>query len=337
MADTAVTENLDAPSEPTVDSSTEPLSEISDSETYVSSRQENENQHQLGENYRVVSPTPGKGSRVLSPTPQAHPPPKEEYGEQWNWDQEANDYVQIRDGITVLYTEYQKTGTFSSEKEKEEAAKDGYDLVRRSSVGSEQTGGPSRQPTLPKPAPMPPIKEYLEPLDSRFQTVDKPKRFFQVGRIFATVWFEPAGTDLPAVRRAEGDWTSDCPGYHDEKPIAKFRWFIVVRRRLHHSLCFNITTIGPNGVRKVDRGRAMDFVVLHNSNIEPSKPFDTEKITRLPIAVIIEAGEESISPWARLDCGRIYTVEDNLKVMKIGRVHTASLPRLEEYFKESVS
>ncbi|KAK3312604.1 hypothetical protein B0H66DRAFT_595156 [Apodospora peruviana] len=139
------------------------------------------------------------------------------------------------------------------------------------------------------------------------------------------------------LRKAEQDWTDDCPAYREVKPIVKFRWFIVVRKRLRHSLCFNITTIGPNGVRKVDRGQAMDFVVLHNANIEPSEPFEEESIMRLPITVIIEASEESISPWARLDCGRIYTVENNLRVLKLGQVHPDSLLRLEEYFTANVS
>ncbi|KAK4206384.1 hypothetical protein QBC37DRAFT_381150 [Rhypophila decipiens] len=121
-----------------------------------------------------------------------------------------------------------------------------------------------------------------------------------------------------------------------ESTAAADRWFVVVRKRLHHSLCFNITTIGPKGPRKADQGRGQDFVVLHNSSVEPPKPFEVEGITRPPIEVIMEAGEEGISPWARLDCGRIYTVEDHLRVMKIGRIHTASLPLLETYFKESV-
>lgn len=81
----------------------------------------------------------------------------------------------------------------------------------------------------------------------------------------------------------------------------------------------------------------MDFVVLHSSNVEPSTPFEVEGITKDPIGVIIEAGDESISPWARLDCGRIYTVEDNLRVMKIGRVHMGSLELLEEYFRLAVA
>jgi hypothetical protein len=111
----------------------------------------------------------------------------------------------------------------------------------------------------------------------------------------------------------------------------------VVRKRLHHSLCFSITTFGGKGATKASRGRARDFVVLYPAGVEAPEPFPEENIDRKPLAVIIEEGQQYISPVARVDCGRIYTVEDNLKVMKIGRVHPDSLGDLEQYYKESVS
>ncbi len=163
----------------------------------------------------------------------------------------------------------------------------------------------------------------------------KPRRFFEEGRIIKTVWFEPAGEGAPG-RRADLEWTDDCPPFHETKPHAKFRWFVVVRKRLHHSLCFSITTFVGTGSVKTRRGRAEDFVVLYSAEIEPPKPYPEENITRDPIAIIIEDDEQYISPLARLDCSRIYTVEHNLKMMKIGRVHADSMPQLEEYFKMSV-
>ncbi|KAM7211926.1 hypothetical protein V8F06_012702 [Rhypophila decipiens] len=307
--------------------------------------------------------------------PQVHPPPKKEYGFQWNWDPEAKDYTRQIDGITVGYREYQRTGGITlsrnktpsstndpsqakqeagegeSSKQKAPADMQAESTTAAALAAEEDIGGeyaevsrnpeaesvPStRQNSISGPiTPQKPLKEYQHDIDDGFTMVDKPRRFFQVGRIFSVVWFEPGG-DNPPGRKADLEWTTDCPKYHGEKPIPKYRWFVVVRKRLHHSLCFNITTIGPKGPRKADRGRGQDFVVLHNSSVEPPKPFEVEGITRSPIAVIIEAGEESISPWARLDSGRIYTVEDHLRVMKIGRIHTASLPLLKTYFKESV-
>lgn len=169
-----------------------------------------------------------------------------------------------------------------------------------------------------------------------FKRVEKPKRFFSVGRIFKTVWFEPRGSETP-VRRADLEWSDSCTtAFYDKKPVAKFRWFVVVRKRLNHSLCFSITTFAGPGTARSRRGRAVDFVVLHSSDIEPPKPYDEEGITRPPIGVIIEEDEQYISPLARLDCSRLFTVEDDLDVMKIGRVNPESIPHLENYYKECV-
>lgn len=171
-----------------------------------------------------------------------------------------------------------------------------------------------------------------------FQIVTKPKRFFCVGRIFKTVWFEPGSSDL-SKKRPDGSetWADNCLPFRGERPAARFRWFIVVRRRLHHSLCFSITAFGGKGASKTTRGRPMDYVVLHSSNVEPPRPYEEEGITRDPIAIIVEDDEQYISPFARLDCGRIYTVEDDLRIMKVGRVHPAALPLLEQYYIESMS
>jgi hypothetical protein len=127
-----------------------------------------------------------------------------------------------------------------------------------------------------------------------------------------------------------------CPPFYEEKPYGKFRWFVVVRKRLHHSLCLSITTFGGKTASKTSRGRSKDFVVLYPHTIEPPEPFPEEGIARQPIAVIIEEAEQLLAPTARLDCARIYTVEDNVKVMKIGRVHQESLKDLEAYYQESV-
>ena len=171
----------------------------------------------------------------------------------------------------------------------------------------------------------------------------KPKRFFVVGRIFKTVWFEPATADMLKRHCTSDDaWPNQCKAFHGEKPLARFRWFIVVKRRPSHSLCLAITTYGGKsggggGSSGTNPGRPMDFAVLYSASVEPASPYEEEGITREPIAMIIEDEDQYISPIARLDFGRVYTVEDSLKTMKIGRVHPASLPLLEKYYLESLS
>ncbi|KAK1758330.1 hypothetical protein QBC47DRAFT_137444 [Echria macrotheca] len=236
-------------------------------------------------------------------------------------------------------------------KRKEQAEKEKIAQADQQNLASKPPLVVSSSTVISKPVPPPPLpappqrplspklpekKHYENSLDPEFDVIRQPRRFFCHGRIFKAVWFEPYGADAPA-RRADLDWTDECKPFYDTKPMAKFRWFVVVRRRLNHSLCFSITTFGgPGSAAKSRRGRAVDFVVLHRSSTLPPEPYPEEEITRAPLSVIIEEGEQYISPWARLDCGRIYTVEHNLKVMKIGRIHPDSLDLLEDYFRKSV-
>jgi hypothetical protein len=172
-----------------------------------------------------------------------------------------------------------------------------------------------------------------------FQVVLKPKRFFTPGRVFQTVWFEPATPDAAKRQQPGESWTSQCePPFHGVRPAGRFRYFVVVRHRLHHSLCFSVTTAarGNKGAAKSSRGLGEDYVVLHNGTVEPALPGEHEGITRTPIAVIIEDENQYIAPTARLDCGRIYTVEHHLHVSKIGRVHPQCLDDLESYYRQSV-
>lgn len=256
--------------------------------------------------------SPGAGTTAATGGKPEYPPPIKDYGQQWEWDPKAADYVRENEkGEKILYTKYQKPDAAQT----------------------------------PKPASANPTKQAVSKslawqgtLDHRFSVIAKPKRFFSVGRIFKVAWFEPRGQDTPVRRSSDSgpDWAAECPAFYGETPVAKFRWFVIVRRRLHHSLCFSITAYNRAAPNKTPRGRDLDYTVLYSSSVDPARPYDEENITREPIAVIIEEGETYIAPIARLDLGRIYTVEDNLKIMKVGRVHPSSLDSLEEYYQDSV-
>ncbi|KAL2256297.1 hypothetical protein VTK26DRAFT_1883 [Humicola hyalothermophila] len=299
------------------------------------------------------------GAARPPPPPPQHPQPIKEYGDQWEWDPDFQDYVRVdENGNTLLYTNYQRPNAKYSPSSSQ-------DLIRR---------------TLRPPAPDRPTYDAFLP--QGFQAVAKPKRFFSIGRIFKAVWFEPSQLSSPSPpttttrRQQPGEqWSATCEPFHGARPVARFRWFVVVRRRAQHTLCFNITTFsgrrrggGGGGVRSNHNsnkknttasaatppaaaatntssrtgggggggGGGSDHVVLHSAAVEPPRPYDEEGITRDPIAVIIEDEEQYISPVARLDCGRVYTVEDGLATFKIGRVHPDYLPLLEQYYRESM-
>ncbi|KAK3896557.1 hypothetical protein C8A05DRAFT_20487, partial [Staphylotrichum tortipilum] len=117
---------------------------------------------------------------------------------------------------------------------------------------------------------------------------------------------------------------------------ARFRWFVVVRRRLHHSLCFAITSYLRQTNTTATGSSAQRAIVLHSASVAPPAPYEEERITGAPIAVIIEEQDLFISPLARLDCSRVYTVEDGGRAAKVGRVHPDSLGELEDYYRACV-
>lgn len=81
-----------------------------------------------------------------------------------------------------------------------------------------------------------------------------------------------------------------------------------------------------------NRARGEHLAVLYSTSVPPPEPDPEEGIVFGPLAVIMEEGKQNISPLARLDCSRVYTVEDDLKVMKIGRLHPDFQPKLDEYY-----
>jgi hypothetical protein len=57
-------------------------------------------------------------------------------------------------------------------------------------------------------------------------------------------------------------------------------------------------------------------------------------LTKDPFPIIVETRGEQIDETSRINFGRVYSVEHNLRVMKIGRISTQDIPRLKEYFLE---
>lgn len=280
-------------------------------------------------------------SIVPKPGPQEYPEVIKEYGERrgWEWSEEDNDYVVKQpDGQKELFTEHQIAGVPHPAPASPDPS---HNIQHPGSGGETQRRGNllvGRADPIPTPLipPQPQRPAWEEPLGPEFSTIVKAKRFFCTGRVFATVWFEPSTEDVVQQQPEPRTWSSGCPAFHGQKPVAKIRWFVVVKRRLHHSLCFTVTTYAGGNASRTNRSRPGDHAVLFRANIPPEPPFDDEDITRDPIAIIIEDAEYYISPIARLDCSRIYTVEDNLKVAKVGRVHPNFLASLEQYYRDIV-
>ncbi|KAN0104749.1 hypothetical protein V8E51_010494 [Hyaloscypha variabilis] len=157
--------------------------------------------------------------------------------------------------------------------------------------------------------------------------ISQPTRFFQVGRVFKTLWTEPAGETA-----TDTDKEYYRPVGYGQLSFTKMRRFVVVRKRLHSCLCLAISTYGGQGSAKKD-SRSEDHAVVYASQDPP--PSDDE-FTKEPIPVIIEETSETIDPKSVIDFGRVYTVEHNVKVLNVGRVAKSDKKRLDQYFTDTI-
>jgi hypothetical protein len=164
-----------------------------------------------------------------------------------------------------------------------------------------------------------------KPID--LAVISQPTRFFQIGRVFKTLWTEPAGETA-----TDTDKEYYRPVGYGQLSFTKMRRFVVLRKRLHCCLCLAISTYGGQGSAKKD-SRSEDHAVVYSST-DPL-PQDDQFIKE-PIPIIIEESTESIDSKSVIDFGRVYTVEHNVKVMNVGRLRKADKKRLDEYFTDSI-
>jgi hypothetical protein len=151
-----------------------------------------------------------------------------------------------------------------------------------------------------------------------------------MGRVFKTLWTEPAGGTTTIMDKRFYKETS-----YGELSFTKMRRFVVVRKRLHSCLCLAIYTYGGQGTTK-SNVRPQDHAVVYVQGHEEPAPLPEEQSKKGAFPIIVEEPTETIVPMSRLDFSRIYTVEHNVKVLKVGRISPEHHERLEKYFVESI-
>ena len=164
-----------------------------------------------------------------------------------------------------------------------------------------------------------------------YKIIKEPHRFFKVGRVFKVLWTEPAGNTSDDEESFVG--TSK----YGERIYSKIRRFVVVRDQSGHCTCLPLTTYGGQGVMK--RGvNAKDHAVVYSEGERPRfMPGEERKMNKKPLRIKIEDPMEKIDPMTRINFSKAYTVEHNVKVVKIGRIPDADdLRLLRRYFIESV-
>jgi hypothetical protein len=144
-----------------------------------------------------------------------------------------------------------------------------------------------------------------------------------------TPWAEPRGisSGIPPSQ-----------GHYDAVHQEDVR-FVVVEQKPGHSICLRISTYGGQGTMK-HGVVAADHAAIVAAGTPPwlyEQNTHGENLTRHPIEVKVETSDpaHAISPKARVNLTKPYTVEHNIYIQNIGRVvGQDSLQRLKEYYAE---
>jgi hypothetical protein len=162
-----------------------------------------------------------------------------------------------------------------------------------------------------------------------YELISKPSRFFKIGRVFKTRWTEPAGSSI-----SEDGSVYTGSSEYGEGVFTKVRFFVVIRAMQDCSLCLPLNTYNRQGTTK-NGVQSQYYAVVYAQGSEPLFA-PGEMMTKRPISIVVENNLEKLDPMSRLNFGRVYTVEHNLKVSKVGRIAPEDMHALEANFLETI-
>jgi hypothetical protein len=96
-----------------------------------------------------------------------------------------------------------------------------------------------------------------------------------------------------------------------------------------------ISTYGGQGAAKKD-ARSQDHAVVYSSAEYEPRPGPDENLTLGAFPIIIEEAGERLDPRSRIDLGKVYTVEHNVRVLRVGRISPDHIKRLNEAFARTM-
>lgn len=157
--------------------------------------------------------------------------------------------------------------------------------------------------------------------------------FFDVGRVFATLWSEHSSSTMTREEIRE----SELNGKDLNLTLAPvginvsshIRRFIVVMKRDGYCRCVAITTHGGKGLLKqgLTSREIRSHAILYDSNSHPTRLRHEPATSQRPLAVDMADGQTLAgSSLASVYLAKLYCVEWNIKVMDIGKVCRRDLP-----------
>ncbi|KFX90977.1 hypothetical protein V490_06152 [Pseudogymnoascus sp. VKM F-3557] len=199
-----------------------------------------------------------------------------------------------------------------------------------------QSYGNTTQPANSNIRGPPPIKRSRKGSNAyrslEYQVVHSDE--FKARRVFMVVWTEPRGNSGGA-RGGNSNLTKVTEAKYGELAYTSIRRFVVWKNHEGHALCLPILTYGGQGTTKPGVKPAHHAIIFTESKSEkpprtikhpPCKAEGEHTLHNGPICVELmnQHKRKQFDEMSRLNYAKVYTVEHNVKVCFIGRIHKES-------------
>ena len=176
--------------------------------------------------------------------------------------------------------------------------------------------------------------DVTERLFKSFRLRDQPRKFFTVGKVFSVLWVEPAGESNTGVTGLEIGTTI---GRYGERAFSKVRRFVVVREGDNYCSALPITSYGHRGVGKPGVKKSEHSIIFTTKTAPELMPQELPQRGEdgmRPQAIRVDPDDpiDKLDALARLDYGKVHTIQHNIKVKSFGKVHAKSVITLVTQF-----
>ncbi|OAG16551.1 hypothetical protein CC77DRAFT_382152 [Alternaria alternata] len=144
------------------------------------------------------------------------------------------------------------------------------------------------------------------------------------------LWTEPVGQANPGKTRNSTHFSTVLYG---QTAFSEIRRFVVVRNKGDFSQCIPIQTYKGQGATK--QGLIVDdHGVIHTTASAPDL-LPGEKLTKYSVQVQ-PYKDERLEPESRVNYGKAYAVEHNVKVLEVGMVLEGHRYLIQQYFDSAM-
>ncbi|KFZ06908.1 hypothetical protein V501_06942 [Pseudogymnoascus sp. VKM F-4519 (FW-2642)] len=160
---------------------------------------------------------------------------------------------------------------------------------------------------------------------------------FKERRVFKVVWTEPNGVD---PRENYSNFSRITASKHGELAYTSIRRFVVWKNYDGHAICLPVLTYGGRGTAKPGVKAAHHAIIFTESKKDnrsikrpPRETKPEKKLANAPICVELMNRRNQLDAMSRLNYAKVYTVEHNVKVCFIGRIHKDSVKEFKATYK----